>query len=122
MLEAQARGHSLFVYEVGSMALDEGVHEARGATRTDVTALMRPVTVRREKGRHATFGDAERRSLRTMDVVLMRQDPPFDMAYITATHMLDHIHGVGPDRALVVNDPRWVRDSRKNCWSRIFPS
>ncbi|MFT9417191.1 glutathione synthase [Acetobacter sp.] len=121
MLEAQARGHSLFVYEVGSMALDEGVHEAHGATRTDVTALMRPVTVRREKGRHATFGDAGRRSLRTMDVVLMRQDPPFDMAYITATHMLDHIHGVGPEHALVVNDPRWVRDSPEKLLVTHFP-
>jgi glutathione synthase len=82
---------------------------------------MRPVSVRREKGNHATFGEAARRSLSEMDVVLMRQDPPFDMAYITATHMLDHVHGIGPDHALVVNDPRWVRDCPEKILVTHFP-
>ncbi|QEO18052.1 glutathione synthase [Acetobacter vaccinii] len=121
MLEAQARGHALFVYEVGSMALGEGAQEAGGRSHTQVTALMRPVTVQREAGRHATFGPATRQSLGDMDVVLMRQDPPFDMAYITATHMLDHVHGVGPGKALVVNDPRWVRDSPEKLLVTHFP-
>ncbi|MFT9257572.1 MAG: glutathione synthase [Acetobacter sp.] len=121
MLEAQARGHALFVYEVGSLALGEGAHEPGQPSRTRVSATMRPVTVRREHGRHASYGDAERRSLGDMDVVLMRQDPPFDMAYITATHMLDHVHGTGPGKALVVNDPRWVRDSPEKLLVTHFP-
>ncbi|MGE4522565.1 MAG: glutathione synthase [Acetobacter sp.] len=121
MLEAQARGHSLFVYEVGSLALGEGVPKAGQHRPARVSALMRPVSVRREKGNHATFGEAARRSLSEMDVVLMRQDPPFDMAYITATHMLDHVHGTGPDQALVVNDPRWVRDCPEKILVTHFP-
>lgn len=121
MLEAQARGHALFVYEVGSMALGEGVTEPGGAVRTRVSAAVRPVTVQREQGRHASFGPVARRSLEEMDVVLMRQDPPFDMAYITATHLLDHVHGIGPGKALVVNDPRWVRDSPEKLLVTHFP-
>lgn len=121
MLEAQARGHALFVYEVGSMALGEGVTEPGGAVRTRVSAAVRPVTVQREQGRHASFGPVERRSLGEMDVVLMRQDPPFDMAYITATHLLDHVHGIGSGKALVVNDPRWVRDSPEKLLVTHFP-
>ncbi|MFT9400272.1 glutathione synthase [Acetobacter sp.] len=121
MLEAQARGHSLFVYEVPSLALGEGVVTPGKASATQVTAWLRPVTVQRKKGDHATFGEGSRRSLRDMDVVLMRQDPPFDMAYITATHVLDHVHGIGPDKALVVNDPRWVRDSPEKLLVTHFP-
>ena len=82
MLEAQTRGHQLWHYEVRHMAL-------RGQR---LTARANPVVLRREVGNHFTFGATERLDLGTMDVVLMRQDPPFDMAYITATHMLEHIH------------------------------
>ncbi|KAA8390127.1 glutathione synthase [Acetobacter tropicalis] len=121
MLEAQGRGHKLFVYEVPSLALGEGTTSPGGATSTHVSASLRSVTVRREQGNHATFGEPVRRSLGEMDVVLMRQDPPFDMAYITATHLLDHVHGIGPGKALVVNDPRWVRDSPEKLLVTHFP-
>lgn len=117
MLEAQARGYRLFVYGVESLALLEGGQ----GTKTRLTASVRPVTVRREKGNHATFGEAERIDLSQMDVILMRQDPPFDMAYITATHLLEHVHGVGPDKALVVNDPRSVRDSPEKLLVTHYP-
>src|SRR3712207_3356178 len=72
MLEAQARGHSLWHYHVRNLALSNG----------RVTALGEPVTVERRKGAHWSFGPREELDLATMDVVLMRQDPPFDMAYI----------------------------------------
>ena len=98
MLEAQARGHQLWHYEVRHLSLS--------GSRT-VSARGRPVTLRREKGNHVTAGAFERIDLGTMDVVLMRQDPPFDMAYITATHLLEHIH----PRTLVVNDPASVRNA-----------
>ncbi|MCH4091318.1 glutathione synthase [Acetobacter sp.] len=117
MLEAQARGYRLFVYGVESLALLEG---GRGE-KTRLTASVRPVTVRREKGNHATFGEAKRVDLSEVDVILMRQDPPFDMAYITATHLLEHVHGVGPDKALVVNDPRSVRDSPEKLLVTHYP-
>ncbi|BCI67977.1 glutathione synthase [Acetobacter aceti] len=117
MLEAQARGYRLFVYGVESLALLEGGQ----GTKTRLTASVRPVTVRREKGNHATFGEAKRTDLSEMDVILMRQDPPFDMAYITATHLLEHVHGVGPGKALVVNDPRSVRDSPEKLLVTHYP-
>ena len=101
MLAAQARGHALWHYEVRDMTLDLRPDGAR------LTATARPVTVQRVRGDHYRFGSAARLDLATMDVVLMRQDPPFDMAYITATHMLEHIH----PRTLVVNDPASVRNA-----------
>ncbi|HUZ62768.1 MAG TPA: glutathione synthase [Acetobacteraceae bacterium] len=107
MLEAQARGHALWHYEVRQMAL-------RGNT---LSALARPVTMQRVAGDHYRFGPAETLDLATMDVVLMRQDPPFDMAYITATHMLDHIH----PRTLVVNDPASVRNAPEKLLVTHFP-
>ena len=91
MLEAQQRGHAMWHYDVRHMTLREGVI-AGERRRERLTAVARTVSVRRERGRHYAFGDARRVDLATMDVVLMRQDPPFDMAYITATHMLEHIH------------------------------
>jgi glutathione synthase len=96
-LEAQRRGHALFHYLPYHLALRNG----------RAMALARPLEVRRVKGDHATLGPAELVDLATMDVVLMRQDPPFDMAYITATHILEHIH----PRTLVVNDPIHVRNA-----------
>jgi glutathione synthase len=116
MLEAQRRGHRLWHYEVRHMSLHEGKLESKGRVGR-LLARARPVTVQRVAGDHYRFGSAEVLDLGTMDVVLMRQDPPFDMAYITATHMLEHIH----PRTLVVNDPRYVRDSPEKLLVTHFP-
>jgi glutathione synthase len=108
MLEAQARGHALWHYEVRHMALREGVKTPHGAKREErLFAKARPVTVRRQAGAFYTFGETVELDLGSMDVVLMRQDPPFDMAYITATHLLEHIQ----PGTLVVNDPASVRNA-----------
>ncbi|ETC98751.1 glutathione synthetase [Asaia sp. SF2.1] len=120
MLEAQRRGHELFVYPVDSLCLGEGgtektLHHGR------VSARARPVTVQRVQGGHATFGAEQRLDLGETDVVLMRQDPPFDMGYITATHMLEHVHGVGPGKTLVVNDPQAVRNAPEKLLVTHYP-
>jgi glutathione synthase len=114
MLEAQRRGHKLWHYDVKHMSL----HEGNGESRTGrLMAKARPVTVQRVAGDHYKFGAAEMLDLGTMDTVLMRQDPPFDMAYITATHMLEHIH----PKTLVVNDPKQVRDAPEKLLVTHFP-
>ncbi len=98
MLKAQDRGHRLFHY----LAEDLGYEDRR------VRALARPVTVQRVAGAHYTVGDPVTLDLAAdVDVVLMRQDPPFDIGYITATYLLERIMG----ETLVVNDPRSVRDA-----------
>ena len=97
MMEAQTRGHSLWVYTPDRISLEEGRVTARG----------RPLTLQAVKGDHHRLGDYEVRELSEMDVVLMRQDPPFDMAYITATHFLEVIH----PKTLVVNNPIEVRNA-----------
>ena len=108
MLEAQARGHALWHYHVRDLALRGG----------RVTAWAKPITVRREYGNHFTFGKEEELDLGSgADVVLMRQDPPFDMAYITATHILEHIH----PKTLVVNDPEHVRNAPEKLFVLRFP-
>jgi glutathione synthase len=117
MLEAQARGHVLWHYEVRHMSLREGGSRAGGGRRERLFARARPVTVQRERGAHYRFGEPALLDLGTMDVVLMRQDPPFDMAYITATHMLEHIH----PRTLVVNDPGAVRNAPEKILVTHFP-
>ncbi len=94
--EAQERGHTLFVYTPDKLVFREG----------QVLARARPVTLQRVEGAHVQFGPEELLDLATVDVVWLRQDPPFDMSYITTTHLLDMIH---PD-TLVVNDPFWVRN------------
>ncbi len=96
-LEAQRRGYRLFHYLPTDLSLWQG----------RVTACVRPLTVRREAGNHATLGSFEQINLADVDVVLLRQDPPFDMAYITTTHLLERIH----PKTLVVNDPRHVRNA-----------
>lgn len=96
-LEAQARGHELFHYTPDRLTM----------SGTDVTAAMEPLAVRDIEGDHFTLGKKQRTSLRDIDVVLLRQDPPFDMNYITTTHMLEMVH---PD-TLVVNNPRSVRNA-----------
>ena len=98
MLAAQARGHSLYHYPVASLAYEQG----------RLTAWAAPVTVQREAGSH--FAADERRQIdlvADVDVVLMRQDPPFDLSYITATHLLERLEG----QTLVVNDPASVRNA-----------
>jgi glutathione synthase len=94
--EAQARGHELFYYTPDRLIFDEG----------RVMARAWPLTVRREQGNHAVKGEEALLDLAAMDVVWLRQDPPFDMSYITTTHLLDMIR----DTTLVVNDPFWVRN------------
>ena len=95
-LEAQARGHSLFFYTPDKLAFVEGRVMARGF----------PIQLRREVGNHVSYGTEAEVDLATFDVVWLRQDPPFDMGYITTTHLLDMIH----PKTLVVNDPFWVRN------------
>ncbi len=117
MLEAQARGHALWHYEVRHMSLREGVARQGGKREERLFARARPVTVQRTRGAHYRFGELALLDLGTMDVVLMRQDPPFDMAYITATHMLEHIQ----PRTLVVNDPAAVRNAPEKILVTHFP-
>lgn len=105
--EAQARGHSVFVYGPDDISFDEGV----------VCATGRAVTVRRLKGDHVTFGAMQTRPLSEFDVVWLRQDPPFDMSYITTTHLLD----LTPPETLVVNDPFWVRNFPEKLLVLKFP-
>ncbi|HUE79044.1 MAG TPA: glutathione synthase [Sphingomicrobium sp.] len=103
MLGAQARGHTLFHYLAGDLTYDDG----------RVRARANPVTVQRVEGDHFALGEAVTLDLAAdVDVVLMRQDPPFDIAYITATYLLERIAG----ETLVVNDPKSVRD----CPEKLF--
>jgi len=117
MLEARARGHTLWVYEVRHLSLREGRPDRASPRLERLTARARPVTVQRVRGAHATYGDETLLDLAGVDVVLMRQDPPFDMGYITATHMLEHVH----PETLVVNDPRAVRDAPEKLLVTHFP-
>ena len=105
-LEAQARGHSLIYYGPRDLTFRDG----------RVTARVRPLSVRAVKGDHFTLGETRVYDLSQADVVLMRQDPPFDMAYITATHVLEHIH----PRTLVVNDPGHVRNAPEKIFVTQF--
>ena len=116
MLEAQARDYQLWHYQVETMALSEG-RQHGGRTVERLTATSRRVTVQRVAGDHFRAGEPERLDLGSMDVVLMRQDPPFDMAYITATHMLEHIQ----PGTLVVNDPASVRNAPEKILVTHFP-
>ena len=106
-LEAEKRGHQLWHYLPKDMSFRDGT----------VLAHAHPLRVRRERGNHFTFGPALTLELATMDVVLLRQDPPFDMAYITSTHLLEHIH----PKTLVVNDPAQVRNAPEKLFVTHFP-
>ena len=117
MLTAQERGHSLWHYEVRNMSLSEGMIKEGSDRHARLIARARPVTVQRVRGDHYKFGAELLLDLATMDTVLMRQDPPFDMAYITATHMLEHIH----PKTLVVNDPASVRNAPEKLMVTHFP-
>ncbi|MBN8533262.1 MAG: glutathione synthase [Rhizobiales bacterium] len=107
MLEAQVRGHEMVVYGPDALSLKDN----------HLTARVKPVSVRDEKGHHATLGETTRVDLGDFDVVLMRQDPPFDMNYTTATHLLDRIH----PKTLVVNDPTSVRNAPEKILVNEFP-
>lgn len=107
MEDAQARGHRLFYYTPDRLALDEGRVTARGW----------PVEVRRVEGDHFTLGAEQEIDLATQDVVLLRQDPPFDMGYITTTHILERLS----PGTLVVNDPFWVRNYPEKLLVLRFP-
>ncbi len=105
-LEGQARGHALFHYLTADLSLQQN----------RILARAHPLEVRPEPGNHFTLGGAELIDLASMDVVLMRQDPPFDMSYITATHLLEHIH----PKTLVVNDPAHVRNAPEKLFVTRF--
>jgi glutathione synthase len=107
MLEAQKRGHSLFYYLTKTLAQGGGSLFATG----------NDVAVRDEVGNHFTLGEEHRADLAQCDVLLMRQDPPFDMGYITATHMLETIH----PKTLVVNDPSQVRNAPEKLFVLNYP-
>lgn len=101
---AAQRGMTLFEYAPEHLVYNEG----------QIEAWARPMVIRREYGNHVTFGDRQKINLaKDVDVVWMRQDPPFDMAYITAAHLLERLKG----QTLVVNDPEWVR----SCPEKILP-
>jgi glutathione synthase len=106
-LEAQKRGHELYHYTPDRLSMRDGV----------VTARLEKLEVRDIKGDHFTLGEPERRNMLDMDVVLLRQDPPFYMNYITNTHLLERIH----PKTLVVNDPAWVRNSPEKIFVTEFP-
>src|SRR5215207_10076353 len=104
--EAQARGHKLLYYGPRDLTLRE----------TKVVARVRPLSLRNIAGDHFTLGEPSVYDLSHADVVLMRQDPPFDMAYITATHLLERIH----PKTLVVNDPFHVRNAPEKLFVTLF--
>jgi glutathione synthase len=106
-LEAQARGHELFYYTPDKLAFVEGRVMARGCA----------IELRREVGNHVSCGPETEVDLADFDVVWLRQDPPFDMGYITTTHLLDMIH----PKTLVVNDPFWVRNYPEKLLVLRFP-
>src|SRR6266849_250796 len=107
LLEAQQRGHAIAYYTPDRLALRGGA----------VFATVRALEVRDKEGDHCTLGVPERVDLTAFDVVLLRQDPPFDLAYITTTHLLERIH----PKTLVVNDPAQVRNAPEKMFVMEFP-
>jgi glutathione synthase len=105
-LEARKRGHTLYHYLPKHLSFRD----------SKVTARAAPLDVRRVKGDHFTLGARDSLNLADVDVVLMRQDPPFDMSYITATHVLEHVH----PKTLVVNDPAEVRNAPEKLFVTHF--
>ncbi len=107
LLEAQARGHVLSYYTPDKLA----------QAQDRVFARMSPLSVRDELGNHFTLGEAKRIELTDVDVILLRQDPPFDLAYITTTHMLERVH----PKTFVVNNPASVRNAPEKVFVTSFP-
>ena len=106
-LEAQRRGHALYHYTPDRLSMIGG----------KVFARVEEMKVFDVKGSHFSLGEPVRTDLSEMDVILLRQDPPFDMNYITTTHILERIH----PKTLVVNDPAWVRNSPEKIFVTEFP-
>ena len=107
MLEAKGRGHKLLVYTPDKLSMLDG----------KVIATMQEAHIRDVVGDHVTLGKASRVDLKDTNVVLMRQDPPFDLAYITATHLLERVH----PKSFVVNDPVSVRNAPEKIFVTEFP-
>src|ERR1700754_1685479 len=107
LLEAQKRGHGISYYTPDKLSL-------RGE---ELVAPVQVLSVRDEPGDHFTLGEARREPLATFDVVLLRQDPPFDLAYITSTHMLERVH----PKTLVVNDTAQVRNAPEKLFVMEYP-
>ena len=105
-LEGQRRGHELFHYTVDNLSLNQG----------DVSAIVRSLKVRDQRTDYFSCGDPIRENLNKFDIIFMRQDPPFDMAYITATHLLEKIH----PSTLVVNNPFHVRNAPEKIFVTNF--
>ena len=106
-MEAQRRGHQLFHYTPEKLSLRDNV----------ATARVEAMELREEEGNHFALGEPHKIDLSSMEVILLRQDPPFDMAYITATHILDRVH----PKTLVVNDPTSVRNAPEKIFVAEFP-
>jgi glutathione synthase len=107
LLEAQARAYPLAYYTPDRLALSGG----------QVFATVQDLKVRDQPGSHFSLGEGRRANLRDFDVVLLRQDPPFDLAYITTTHLLERIH----PHTLVINDPKEVRNAPEKMFVMEFP-
>src|SRR3954452_21955142 len=107
LLEAQRRGHAISYYTPDKLSL-------RGK---ELVAPVQPLSVRDQDGDHFTLGESRRTSLASFDVILLRQDPPFDLAYITSTHYLERIH----PKTLVVNNPASVRNAPEKLFVMNFP-
>jgi glutathione synthase len=107
LLEAQKRGHGLSYYTPDKLSM----------VGEEIVAPVQLLTVRDEPGNHFTLGEPKREALNGFDVVLLRQDPPFDLAYITSTHLLERIH----PKTLVVNDPASVRNAPEKLFVMNFP-
>jgi glutathione synthase len=107
LLEAQARAYPLSYYTPDRLAMRDG----------NVSATVRPLVVRDVAGDHFTLGEPRHVDLASFDVALLRQDPPFDLAYISSTHMLERIH----PKTLVVNDPSQVRNAPEKIFVTEFP-
>jgi glutathione synthase len=105
-LEAERRGYEVWHYTPPDLVFRD----------RKVLARAQPMKLRREKGNHFTLGTAETLDLAGFDVILLRQDPPFDMSYITTTHLLEHVH----PRTLVVNDPANVRNAPEKLFVTHF--
>jgi len=107
LLESQARGHSLSYYTPDRLAMLDG----------RIFSTVCPLSVHDHEGSHFKLGEAQRVELTAFDVVLMRQDPPFDLAYVSSTHLLERIH----PQTLVVNDPAHVRNAPEKVFVTLFP-
>jgi glutathione synthase len=106
LLEAQARGHRLFYYTPDRLSMLDG----------KVVTTVQPLQVRDKQGDHFTLGEPKRTDVAAFDVVLLRQDPPFDLAYITTTHLLERVH----PKTLVINDPASVRNAPEKMFVTEF--